>query len=54
MSSTCGSGAGVIACADVEIDKAKPAMAINLSIVSSLGYPIDRTSTAHTDGSAKS
>jgi hypothetical protein len=42
-----------MACADVEIDKTKPATAINLSIVSSLGYPIHRTSTAHTDGPAR-
>ena len=36
MLSGCAIGAGVIACADTAIDKAKPAMAINLIIFFSL------------------
>jgi hypothetical protein len=36
MLSGCAIGAGVIACADTATDKAKPAVAINLSIFFSL------------------
>jgi len=43
MLSGCAIGAGVIACADTATDRAKPAVAINLIILSSLIRPITPT-----------
>jgi hypothetical protein len=42
MLSGCAIGAGVIACAETATDKAKPAVAINLSILFSLICAITR------------